>query len=427
MLQYWTEMIKTFNFKIEKKLEKDGKKFLGRVGSFSTPHGDIETPSFAAVGTKATIKGLTIDQVKEINPEVFLANTYHLYFNPGEKIVKKAGGLHQFSQWKGPIMTDSGGFQAFSLGAAFGENISKIAKSDSDFSQTALNKTKGGDCPSCLVGVDKKLAKITEDGVEFRSYKDGSKHLFTPEKSMQIQHDLGADILFAFDECTSPQATYEYQREAMDRTHRWAIRSLDEHKKLENNKTNQNPQALFGIVQGGRYEDLRKESAKFIGNLDFEGFGIGGSFDKDDMDKAVGIVNKFLPENKPRHLLGIGEPIDFFMGIENGVDFFDCVAPTRMARHGGIHTKKGRINIKNAQFKDQFEPIEEDCECYTCKNYTKAYINHLQREKELLGGTLATIHNLYFVVNLVKKIRQSILDDNFFKFKEKFLNSYYKK
>lgn len=417
-------MVKNFYFKIEKKI--DG--FLGRAGSFSTPHGDIQTPAFATVGTKATIKGLTIDQIKEINPEIFLANTYHLYFNPGEEIIEKAGGLHDFSQWNGPIMTDSGGFQAFSLGAAFGENISKIAKDDSGFSQIALNKTKGGDCATCELGIDKRLAKITENGVEFRSYKDGSKHLFTPEKSMQIQYKLGADILFAFDECTSPQATYEYQKEAIDRTHRWAVRSLNEHKKLQKLKdSKKNNQALFGIVQGGRYEDLRKESAKFIGKMDFEGFGIGGSFDKDDMDKAVRVVNEILPENKPRHLLGIGEPMDLFMGVENGVDFFDCVAPSRMGRHGGIHTKNGRINIKNAKYKEDFSPLDEDCGCYACKNYTKAYINHLQREKEVLGGILATIHNLYFVVNLVKNIRQSILDENFFKFKKDFLGKYYKK
>ena len=394
-----TDKKQNFNFQIIAKLkDKDNNNFLGRAGVFSTPSGEIKTPAFATVGTKAAIKGLTIQQLKEISPEIFLANTYHLYFSPGSEIVKKAGGLHKFSGWDGPIMTDSGGFQAFSLGAAFGENISKIAKDDSGFQQVAKNKTKGGDCATCRVGVDKRLAKITENGVEFRSYKDGSKHLFTPEKSMQIQEDLGADIAFAFDECTSPQATYEYQKEAMERTHRWAVRSLDEHKKLEKEKRDngQKPQALFGIVQGGRYEDLRKESASFIGSLDFEGFGIGGSFDKDDMGKAVAVVNKILPENKPRHLLGIGEVIDLFMGVENGVDFFDCVAPSRMARHGTVHTLDGKINIAKAKFKDDFSPIQEGCKCYACQNFSKAYVNHLQREKEILGGTLATIHNLTF-------------------------------
>ena len=284
------------------------------------------------------------------------------------------------------------------------------------------------------------FAKITENGVVFRNYKSGEKLFFSPEKSIQIQEDLGADIAFAFDECTSPQATYEYQKEALERTHRWAIRSLDEHQKIENqkfsfagvvkNKIQKKevyPQALFGIVQGGRYQDLREESAEFIGNLNFDGFGIGGSFDKNDMDKAVKIVNEKLPENKPRHLLGIGEPIDFFIGIENGVDLFDCVAPTRMARHGTLHTREGRMNIKNASYKLDMSPIDDKCGCYTCKNYSRAYLNHLLREKEMLGMTLSSIHNLYFIVNLVKEIRQSILDDRFFEFKKKFLKNYYKK
>lgn len=420
---------KSFQFEIEKKLEnKKGEKFLGRVGTFSTPHGDIQTPSFATVGTKAAIKGLTVEQLEGINPEIFLANTYHLFLSPGPEVIKKAGGLHKFSRWQGPIMTDSGGFQAFSLGAAFGKNLSKIAKDDTDFIQSKKNENKTG------------FAKITEDGVAFRNYKSGEKLFFSPEKSMQIQQDLGADICFAFDECTSPQATYEYQKEAMGRTHRWAIRSLDEHKKLEKkkfnlfssvkNKIQKNevfPQALFGIVQGGRYKDLREESAEFIGKMDFEGFGIGGSFDKDDMDKSVRVVNEKLPENKPRHLLGIGEPIDFFMGIENGVDFFDCVAPTRMARHGTLHTENGRLNIKKVQYRDDMSPIEKTCECYTCKNYSRAYVSHLLREGEMLGMTLTSIHNLHFVVNLVRRIRQSILDDTFFEFKKTFLKNYYKK
>ncbi len=436
--------MKNFQFDIKKKLEnKKGDKFLGRAGIFQTPHGKIKTPAFAMVGTKGTIKGLTPEMASELGGQIFLANTYHLFFSPTSEIVKKAGGLHKFSNWKGPMMTDSGGFQAFSLGAAFGSSVSKVAKKDSGFLQTGKNKQKNSVC--CNISAteksSQKMAKITENGVEFRSYKDGSKHLFTPERSMQIQQDLGADILFAFDECTSPQATYEYQKEAMERTHRWAIRSLDEHKKLEKNKksllrklkttftkeNSQKEQALFGIVQGGRYEDLRIKSAETIGAMDFEGFGIGGSFDKDDMLEIVGLVNKTLPENKPRHLLGIGEPIDIILGVENGVDFFDCVAPTRMARHGSVHTKKGKINITNAKFKDDFSPIEKDCKCYACKNYSKSYINHLLREKEILGGTLASIHNLHFIVKLADDARNAILKENFFEFKDKFLENYYKK
>jgi queuine tRNA-ribosyltransferase len=339
-------------------------------------------------------------------------------------------------------MTDSGGFQAFSLGAAFGENISKISKDNSGFSQTGKNKTLA--CDATAKDKKKKMAKITEDGVEFRNYKSGEKLFFSPEKSMQIQSDLGADIIFAFDECTSPQATYGYQKEAMERTHRWAVRSFQEHKRLEGEKNNffhkvknkihskiiqedksQKPQALFGIVQGGRYEDLRKESARFIGDIEyFHGFGIGGSFDKDDMKKAVAVVNRILPENKPRHLLGIGEVVDLFEGVENGVDFFDCVAPTRMARHGSLHTEKGKINIKNKRFKSDFSPIDKNCECYTCQNYSRAYISHLIRENEILGMTLGSIHNLFFIVNLTEKIRVSIIDNNFFNFKEKFLKEY---
>jgi len=434
--------MKNFEFRIEKKLkDKNGKELLGRVGTFKTPHGNIKTPAFAMVGTKGTIKGLTPEMAKDLGGQIFLANTYHLFFSPTSKIVKQSGGLHKFSNWNGPMMTDSGGFQAFSLGAAFGSAVSKVAKKDSGFLQTGKNKQKNSIC--CNISSEekgvKKMAKITENGVEFRSYKDGSKHLFTPERSMQIQQDLGADILFAFDECTSPQATYEYQKEAMERTHRWAIRSLEEHKKLEKNKKSilrkvktiftkehsQKEQALFGIVQGGRYKDLRIESAKTIGSMDFNGFGIGGSFDKDDMLEIVGLVNKILPENKPRHLLGIGEPIDIILGVENGVDFFDCVAPTRMARHGSLHTKNGKINITKAMYKDDFSPIEKDCQCYTCKNYTKAYINHLLREKEMLGSTLASIHNLHFIVKLADDCRESILKGNFFEFKEKFINDYY--
>lgn len=335
-------------------------------------------------------------------------------------------------------MTDSGGFQAFSLGAAFGENISKIAKDNSGFSQIGKNKTKS--CDATCSDKKNKLAKITENGVAFRNYKSGEKLFFTPEKSMQIQADLGADILFAFDECTSPQASYEYQKEAMERTHRWAIRSLDEHQKIEKKKNGistkiksfvknneVHSQGLFGIIQGGRYEDLRKESAEFIGAMEgFAGFGIGGSFNKDDMNKVVKIVNEILPENKPRHMLGIGDPIDLFMGIENGMDFFDCVAPTRIARHGSLHTENGIINIKNAKFKEDFSPIDKNCSCYACENYSRAYINHLARENEILGITLSSIHNLYFIVNLVEKIRQSIIDENFFEFKKVFLKKYYK-
>jgi queuine tRNA-ribosyltransferase len=337
-----------------------------------------------------------------------------LYLAPGDEQIKQLGGLHQFSGWDGPMMTDSGGFQVLSLGAAFGTNVSKIAKSDSGYSQSMVNENKNSQ------------ARITEDGVEFRSIRDGSLHFFTPEKSMQIQQNLGADIYFAFDECTSPQADYEYQIQAMNRTHQWARRSLDEHQRLESLKdSTQAPQALFGVVQGGRHAELRQESAETLGVMEFDGFGIGGSFDKDDMESAVGIACQHLPEDKPRHLLGIGEPIDLFLGVEQGIDLFDCVAPTRMARHGGVHTRDGKINLKSKASRSDDGPIDAECGCYACSHYSRAYIAHLLREKEMLGATLGSIHNLHFINHLVADIRQSIIEQRFNEFKEEFLARYY--
>ena len=400
-----------FNFKITKKLKDK----LGRVGIIETPSGKIETPAFVSVGTKATVKAMTPEQINSLGAQVVLANTYHLYLQPGDELMKKAGGLAKFMNWDKPTMTDSGGFQVFSLGDAWGTSVTKIAKTPTEKEENICGIPKAG-----------SLVKIDEEGVNFRSFLDGSKHRFTPEKSIEIQHNIGADMIFAFDECTSPQANFKYQKEAMERTHRWAERSLNHHKKLGISEATGKQQALFGIVQGGRFEDLRKESAQVISQMDFDGFGIGGSFDKEDMDTAVGWVNAVLPEDKPRHLLGIGEPEDLFGGIENGVDLFDCVAPTRIARNGTLHTRDGKINILNAKYKDDFSKIDEDCDCYVCQNYTKAYMSHLFRSREMLAGTLASIHNLYFIVNLVKKIRQSILDDNFYEFKEEFLGRYIK-
>jgi len=401
---------KVLKFDIEKKMNGT----LGRAGVIETAHGKIETPAFVTVGTKATVKALTPEMVLELGAQVVLANTYHLYLQPGEDALCDAGGLHKFMNWNGPTMTDSGGFQAFSLGVAFGTSVSKIAKDGED-----VEREFGAE--------ELKMAKVDEDGVTFKSVIDGSEHKFTPEKSIEIQHNIGADMIFAFDECTAPTADYEYQREAMERTHRWAQRSLDAHKKFNLEKRFPNKQqGLLGIVQGGRFEDLRKESAEFIGGMDFDGFGIGGSFNKEDMGTAVAWVNEILPEDKPRHLLGIGEPLDLFMGVENGCDLFDCVAPTRMARNGTLHTNDGRINMLNAKFVKDFSPIDKECECYTCKNYTCAYLSHLFRAKEMLASTLASIHNLYFTINLVKKIRQSILDERFGEYKEEFLTKYYK-
>jgi len=425
------------NFKIEKKME--GK--LGRAGIIETPHGKIETPAFVVVGTKGTVKSLNPEQVRDAGAQVVLANTYHLYLQPGDETVKEMGGLNKMMNWHGPSMTDSGGFQVFSLGAAYGKGISKV-----------LQITD----PSLLIperfddSLAPRLAKIGQDGVSFTSHLDGSVHYITPEKSIQIQHNLGADMIFAFDECTSPAEDLRYQEEALERTHAWARRSLEEHHKLkvqsqkskERNSNSVIPAeagiqdsdgpALFGIVQGGREESLRKKSAKVISEMEvlgkkFDGFGIGGSFAKEDMSTAVKWVNEILPEEKPRHLLGIGEPEDLFMGIESGVDLFDCVLPTRLGRNGTLYTKDGKIHITNTTYRQDISPIENDCECYTCKNYSRAYLSHLFHGKEMLGGTLASIHNIYFIVNLVKKIRQSIFDGNFMALKNDFLEKYKRK
>src|SRR3989339_170635 len=413
----------SLNFKITKKI--DG--MLGRVGILKTAHGEIETPAFVVVGTKGTVKSLNPEQVKMAGAQVILANTYHLYLQPGDEAVKKMGGLGKMMNWSGPTMTDSGGFQIFSLGTAYKKGISKILHpvdprpngSSGRASLLIPERFDDSDAP--------RLAKIGPEGVSFTSHLDGSVHYLTPEKSIQIQHNLGADIIFAFDECTSPMEDLKYQEEALERTHNWAEKSLSEHKRLGGE------QALFGIVQGGRDEKLRKKSAKFMSSLDFAGFGIGGSFAKEDMSTAVRWVNEILPEEKPRHLLGIGEPEDLFMGVENGVDLFDCVAPTRLGRNGTIYTKNGKIIMTNTRYRNDFGPLDEGCGCYVCKNlapsetegfrsgYTRAYISHLFHGEEMLAGTLASIHNLYFIINLVKKIIQSIMDDTFYEYKKEFL------
>ena len=397
-------------FLIEKKLEGT----LARAGTIETPHGSLQTPAFVTVGTKATVKALTAEQIRSLGAQVVLANTYHLYLEPGDTLVAKAGGFGPFMDWHGPTMTDSGGFQAFSLGAAFGSSVSKVATGDE---LDAEDMAPLGN-----------LAKITEEGVEFKSYKEGSAHLFTPERSMEIQWNLGADMIFAFDECTSPMASYEYQQEALARTERWAKRCIDRHSELDKDKV----QALFGVVQGGRFQDLREMAAHQMATLasspefpeGFDGYGIGGSFTKADIGTAVGWVNAILPEDKPRHLLGIGEPQDLFEAVEAGCDLFDCIAPTRMGRHGTLHTKNGKINIKNAKFKQDFTPIDEGCICYTCTHHTKAYLAHLFRSGEMTAATLASIHNLHFILRLTEQIRQSLFDETFFEFKKAFLKEY---
>jgi queuine tRNA-ribosyltransferase len=396
-----------FSFTIKQRLAKT----KARAGVITTPHGNIQTPAFITVGTAATVKALTPEQVSSLGAQAVLANTYHLYLRPGEKTIRQAGGLHKFMNWQGPMFTDSGGFQVFSLGEAFGSGVSKVASGEDNPNSVDQRFSQA------------KKAKITDKGVTFYSHIDGQKHYLDAEKSMQIQHALGADIIFAFDECTSPQANYQYQNIALDRTHAWAQRSLDEHTKLNTKQTAR--QALYGVVQGGRYEDLRVKSAKTLASMDFDGFGIGGSFNKDDIHTAVGWVTSELPQEKPRHLLGMGEVVDLFEGIENGIDTFDCVSPTRIARNGAAYTKNGRVNLAGAKYAKQFSPIETDCGCYTCQNFTAAYVHHLLRAQEMLSATLLSIHNLYFVTHLVDTIRESIIDGSFFTYKKQFLANYY--
>src|SRR3989344_5404325 len=379
---------------------------LGRTGTITTAHGDIQTPAFVAVGTKGTVKSLTPEQVKETGLQTVICNTYHLYLEPGDEKIKKLGGLHKVMNWNGPLLTDSGGFQVFSLGAAYGKKgISKIShKIKEMLLPERLDEDELADTEARRL----QSAKIDPNGVTFRSHVDGSAHYFTPEKSIDIQHNLGADIIFAFDECTSPYESLHYQKEALERTHRWAERSLKHHSGILEN-TRMNGPALFGIVQGGRDEFLRKESARFMTELrtegperneGFDGFGIGGSFEKEDMDKAVGWCNTILPKEKPRHLLGIGEPIDLFMAVEKGCDLFDCVSPTRIARTAAVYTKNGRLNLLNQEFRDDSESLEQGCLCYTCLHYSRAYLAHLFRSKEMLAASLASIHNLHFLVKV---------------------------
>ncbi|MCD8494934.1 MAG: tRNA guanosine(34) transglycosylase Tgt [Candidatus Pacebacteria bacterium] len=391
---------------------------MGRAGNIYTPHGVVQTPAFIIVGTKSTVKGVHPDYLKNIHTQAVLANTYHLYLQPGDDIVAQGGGIGAFMNWQGPTFTDSGGFQVFSLGEAFGTKVSKVASGEipmvSETDRTQQSKAH-------------KLAHIDEEGVTFKSHINGSLHRFTPERSMEIQWNLGADIIFAFDECTSPLAGEAYQRQAMDRTHRWALRSLVRHNELDPEKK----QALFAVVQGGRFEHLRQESARILAEMitehgdTFDGFGIGGSFNKNDMGTAVKWVNEILPEDKPRHLLGIGEPRDIFEAVEQGCDTFDCVSPTRIARTGTVYTTYGPINLMNARFKTDFSPIDTETPSEPSLKYTRAYLAHLFRAKEMMGPILASMHNVFFMVKLVADIRQSILDDRFYEFKKEFMDKYY--
>ncbi len=376
-----------FNFKII----KQSKKSRARVGVISTPHGDIETPSFVPVATRATVRTLESDEVLAVGSQVLICNTYHLHVAPGEKVIKKMGGLHSFMRWSGPLMTDSGGFQVFSLGFGTDHGVGKILKEEPE--------------KSIVAGEQPRSVKITELGVHFRSPVDGAPLFLGPKESIRIQEALGADIMFAFDECPSPLANEKYMRESLERTHRWAQACIDARAAT--------PQALYGIVQGGGFAHMRIESAKIIGALPFEGFGIGGEFgyDKNALKRMLSKVNDELPVNKPRHVLGVGHPEDFPYIATAGGDTFDCIAPTHYARRGIVFTSKGRLDIRKRMFLNDKKPLDATCTCDICKTYTRSYISHLIRMKELTGMKLASYHNLHFFNAQAAKLRQRIKND----------------
>jgi queuine tRNA-ribosyltransferase len=382
-----------------------------RTGVISTPHGDIQTPAFIMVGTKATVKALTPEQIRSTGAQAVLANAYHLYLQPGSARVDKAGGVAKFMNWDGPTFTDSGGFQVLSLGVGFKKVITMDGAATEQMSTTRKSE---------------RLAHVDDDGVNFKSHRDGSMHRFTPERSMQIQHELGADIMFAFDECTAIAQSYEYQVESLERTHRWAERCIAEHERLTAVRADKPYQALFGVIQGANYEELRVKASEFMGALPFDGYGIGGALEKENLGTIVAWCNDILPTDKPKHLLGLSEPDDIFIGIENGIDTFDCVSPARVGRNGSLYTLDGRFSVVNARFADDYSPVVDDCECYTCTNFTKAYMHHLFKAHERLSATLATIHNEYFIVKLVDDIRASIESGTFFELKQSWLGRFYK-
>lgn len=380
---------------------------LGRAGVLRTPHGDIATPAFTPVGTKATVKAVLPEAMRALGAQVLLANAYHLYLQPGADVVDEAGGVAAFMGWDGPTITDSGGYQVLSLGVGF----KKILAMDSTTVQSDDVIARGKD----------RLAHVDDDGVTFKSHLDGSLHRFTPEVSMAVQHQLGADIIFAFDECTTLMNTRAYQEASVERTQRWAERCVVEHQRLTEERSHRPYQALFGVVQGAQYEDLRKQAARGLSTLEFDGFGIGGALEKHELGTIVGWVCQELPESKPRHLLGIGDPVDFFAAVEAGADTFDCVAPSRNARNGTVFHPKGRFHITNGRYRRDFTPIDSDCDCYTCCHHTRAYLHHLFKSKEMLAATLATIHNERYIVRLVDDIRASIISGSYVAFRDETL------
>ncbi|CCL08172.1 Queuine tRNA-ribosyltransferase (tRNA-guanine transglycosylase) (Guanine insertion enzyme) [Clostridioides difficile CD002] len=370
-----------FMYAVRYELIKTCKQSGARLGRLHTPHGIIETPIFMPVGTQATVKSMTPEELKEIGSQIILSNTYHLYMRPGHELIKRAGGLHKFMNWDKPILTDSGGFQVFSLGP---------------------------------------LRKIKEEGVEFRSHLDGSKHFLTPEKAMEIQNALGSDIMMAFDECAPYPSDREYVKNSLERTTRWLKRCKDAH-------NNTDKQALFGIIQGGMYKDLREQSAKEITSIDLPGYAIGGlsvGEPKPLMYDVLEHTTPLMPKDKPRYLMGVGSPDDLVEGVIRGVDMFDCVLPTRIARNGTAMTSQGKVVVRNATYAEDFTPLDPECDCYACKNYSRAYIRHLIKANEILGARLITTHNLHFLLNLMKQIRQAIMEDRLLDFRNEFFAKY---
>lgn len=400
---YNLSLMSDFSFKIDDEL---GKGTLARTGVIKTPHGKIKTPAFIVVGTKATVKAMTPEMVADVHGQAVLANAYHLYLQPGHKIVEKAGGLGKFMNWDGPTFTDSGGFQVLSLGSGFKKVIDMK-----------------GEVP--LAEPNERMALVDDDGVTFFSHLDGKKLRFTPELSMQIQHAVGADIMFTFDELTSLLDPYDYQLSSLARTQEWADRCVSELDRLRRKHPKRPYQALFAVIQGAQHEDLRRATARDLGSLSFDGFGIGGAIEKERLGEIVRWVNEELPAEKPKHMLGISEPNDIFAAIENGVDTFDCVSPTRVGRNGAFYTYEGRVNIQGAKYKEDFSPLVKDCKCYACKHYSRAYIRHLIQAKEILGMTLLSLHNEYFIIKLVDDIRESIHDGSYFDLKKSRLREYY--
>lgn len=371
-------------YAVKYELIKTCKQTGARLGRLHTPHGVIETPIFMPVGTQATVKAMTPEELKEIGSQIILSNTYHLYMRPGHDLIERAGGLHKFMNWDKPILTDSGGFQVFSLGP---------------------------------------LRKIKEEGVEFRSHLDGSKHFLSPEKATEIQNALGSDIIMAFDECAPYPADRQYVKNSLERTTRWLERCKAAHKYPEK-------QALFGIVQGGMYRELREQSAKEITAIDLPGYAIGGlsvGEPKDMMYEVLDYTVPLLPEDKPRYLMGVGSPDDLLEGVLRGIDMFDCVLPTRIARNGTAMTSQGKVVVRNASYAEDFTSLDSECDCYTCKNYTKAYLRHLIKCNEILGARLLTIHNLRFLLKMMENVREAIKEDRLLDYKKDFFEKYYGK